>query len=71
MEKCSSERKKVSGQVLFQLCLKPVLNKLFYFIVIVILHISKTSQAWLFLKSNAKRGIMASGEQKKAAAGAL
>lgn len=46
--------------VFFQLFLKPVLNNVFYFIVIIILHISKTSQAWLFLKSGAKRGIVAS-----------
>lgn len=48
-----------------------MLNNVFYFIVVIILHIFKTSQAWLFLKSDAKRGIVASGEQKKAAAGAL
>lgn len=39
--------------------------------MIIISHIYKTSQAWLFLKSDAKRGIVASGKQKKAAAGAL
>lgn len=67
------ERKMISGQafipVVPQTCLKqPVL---FYFIVIIIFHISKSSQAWFFLKSDAKRGIAASGKQKKAAAGAL
>lgn len=43
----------------------------FYFILMIILHLSKTLQAWLFLRGNAKRGIVAQGEQEKAAAGAL
>lgn len=53
-----------------QPCLKTAVLS-FYFILMIILHLSETLQAWSLLRGNAKRGIVAQGEQEKAAAGAL
>lgn len=42
-----------------------------YFILMVVLHLLKILQAWLFFRGNAERGTVAQGKLEKAAAGAL